>query len=151
MIVDDCGWVGIHLTLARLMMFDDVSSVFSIGLHRFAIDRSTMPLVLCRLSFFWGLAWISHIHMVQSPAHQLGQEWAKSFGKTLRETALLSFQHCWFPGVGNCPMTWVYWTSPYNSYYRPYTDHGWVMWNMGTFNDPWFQRSHVQMKLVMIQ
>ena len=88
-----CGWlwmVGIHSTLGRLMMFDDVWSVFSIGLHRFAIDRSTMPLFLCRLSVFFGLAWISHIHMVQSPAHQLGQEWAKSFGRALRlETALL--------------------------------------------------------------
>ena len=38
-------------------------------------------------------------------------------------------------GVGKCPMTWVYWTSPYSSHYRPYTDHGWVMWNMGTFNE----------------
>ena len=24
-------------------------------------------------------------------------------------------------GVGKCPMTWEYWTSPYSSHYRPYT------------------------------
>ena len=24
-------------------------------------------------------------------------------------------------GIGKCPMTWGYWTSPYSSHYRPYT------------------------------
>ena len=27
-------------------------------------------------------------------------------------------------GVVKCPIKWVYWTSPYSSHYRPYTDHG---------------------------
>ena len=47
----------------------------------------------------------------------------------------------WSPttGVGKCPMTWEYWTSPYSSHYRPYTDHGWVMFNGDMTNDPWSQ------------
>ena len=41
-------------------------------------------------------------------------------------------------GLVNVPF-WEYWTSPYSSHYRPYTIHGWVMWNMGTFNDSCFR------------
>ena len=41
-------------------------------------------------------------------------------------------------GLVNVPF-WVYWTSPYSSHYRPYTQWnlmvGWC--SMGTFNDPW--------------
>ena len=32
-------------------------------------------------------------------------------------------------GVGKCPMTWEYWTSPYSSHYRPLIPNGWVMFN----------------------
>ena len=31
-------------------------------------------------------------------------------------------------GLVNVPF-WEDWTSPYSSYYRPYTDFGWVMFN----------------------
>ena len=30
-------------------------------------------------------------------------------------------------GVGKCPMTWVYWTSPYSSHLVDHTPNGWVM------------------------
>ena len=30
----------------------------------------------------------------------------------------------------------VYWTSPYSSHLVDHIPNGWVMWNMGTFNDP---------------
>ena len=36
-------------------------------------------------------------------------------------------------GVGKCPMTWEYWTSPYSSHYRPLIPNGWVMWKMRTW------------------
>ena len=43
-----------------------------------------------------------------------------------------------YRGWCQCPMTWVYGTSPYSSHYRPYTKWnlmvGWC--SMGTFNDP---------------
>ena len=40
-------------------------------------------------------------------------------------------------GVGKCPMTWEYWTSPYSSHLVDHIPNGWVMWKIGTFNDPW--------------
>ena len=43
-------------------------------------------------------------------------------------------------GLLNVPF-WVYWTSPYSSHLVDHIpimeSNGWVMWNMGTFNDPW--------------
>ena len=34
-----------------------------------------------------------------------------------------------FTGVGKCPMTWVYWTSPYSSHLVDHIPNGWVMFN----------------------
>ena len=45
-------------------------------------------------------------------------------------------KHVFCTGVGKCPMTWVYWTSPYSSHKKDHIPNGWVMWKMGTFNDP---------------
>ena len=40
-------------------------------------------------------------------------------------------------GIGKCPMTWVYWTSPYSSHKKDHIpimeSNGWVMWKMGTW------------------
>ena len=52
-----------------------------------------------------------------------------SHGLPIRVPILVHPNH---PGIGKCPIL-EYWTSPYSSHYRPYTDHGWVMWNMGTW------------------
>ena len=30
-------------------------------------------------------------------------------------------------GVGKCPMTWEYWTSPYSSHLVDHIPNGWVM------------------------
>ena len=38
-------------------------------------------------------------------------------------------------GLVNVPF-WEYWTSPYSSHYRPYTIHGWVMFNGDISHDP---------------
>ena len=42
-----------------------------------------------------------------------------------------------FQGLVNVPF-WGYWTSPYSSHLVDHIPNGWVMWNMGTFNDPCF-------------
>ena len=41
-------------------------------------------------------------------------------------------------GLVNVPF-WEYWTSP--CHYRPLIPNGWVMWKMGTFNDPCWRNS----------
>ena len=41
-----------------------------------------------------------------------------------------------YTGVGKCPMTWVYWTSPYSSHLVDHIPNGWVMFNGDMTNDP---------------
>ena len=51
------------------------------------------------------------------------------------------FRRC-YAGVGKCPMTWEYWTSPEKVAIIDHIPNGWVMWKMGTFNDPCYDNGN---------
>ena len=57
--------------------------------------------------------------------------------KMLEGSVMSAAQSCCVsPGVGKCPILGILDITKHSSHYRPLIPNGWVMWKMGTFNDP---------------